>query len=331
MSIVRLLCAVWLFACTAQARAHELQPGFLELREGAANNYHVLWKQPLSLGQPLRLAPVFPERCRLEGAPAQERLAQAWVYRAPIRCTDGLAGQVLAVEGLEAFSTDVLVRVEHLDGRVETHLLKPESPSVRLADGGQRAHWTYFVLGVEHIALGIDHLLFVLGLLLIVRAPMVLLKTITSFTVAHSLTLAIATLTQVAVAAAPLNATIALSILFLAPEVVRAWRGETSLTLRQPWLVAFLFGLLHGFGFASGLTALGLPHAEIPAALLLFNLGVETGQLAFVGLVFALVASWRILQVQWSALMLRVPAYILGTLGAYWTVQRTLMIFGVKF
>ena len=323
--------ALLVLCATGSALAHELQPGFLELREGATHDYQVMWKQPLSLGQPLRLTPVFPERCQLSAPPAQETLPQAWVYRAPIRCPGGLAGQVLAIEGLEAFSTDVLVRIAHADGRVETHLLKPEAPSLTLSEGAQRTQWTYFVLGLEHIALGIDHLLFVLGLLLIVRARWMLLKTITSFTLAHSLTLALATLMQISVAAAPLNAAIALSILFLAPEVVRVWRGETSLTIRHPWLVAFLFGLLHGLGFASGLAALGLPAGEIPAALLLFNLGVEAGQLAFVALVFALGWSWRVLQVRWSDALLRLPAYTLGALGAYWTIQRSLMIFGVKF
>ena len=307
---LKALIALLILCATGSAHAHELQPGFLELREGATHDYQVMWKQPLSLGQPLRLTPVFPERCQLSAPPVQETLPQAWVYRAPIRCPGGLAGQVLAIEGLEAFSTDVLVRIAHADGRVETHLLKPESPSLTLSEGAQRTQWTYFVLGLEHIALGIDHLLFVLGLLLIVRARWMLLKTITSFTLAHSLTLALATLMQISVAAAPLNAAIALSILFLAPEV---------------------FGLLHGLGFASGLAALGLPAGEIPAALLLFNLGVEAGQLAFVALVFALGWSWRVLQVRWSDALLRLPAYTLGALGAYWTIQRSLMIFGVKF
>lgn len=325
------------------SHAHELQPGFLELQEvspdnspahspaNAAAHYRVIWKQPLSLGEPLTITPVFPAQCHLVGKASTERLPQSWIYRATIQCPGGLAGQSLSMDGLQAFSTDVLLRVGHADGRVETHLLKPETPSVTLHASGSGGASTYVVLGIEHIALGIDHLLFVLGLLLIVRDRWMLLKTITSFTLAHSITLAIATLMQVQVPALALNAAIALSILFLAPEVVRVWRGETSLTIRHPWLVAFLFGLLHGFGFASGLAALGLPEREIPLALLLFNLGVEAGQLAFVALVFALRWSYRRLEVDWPDFLRKLPAYVVGTLGAYWTIQRTLMIVGIKF
>lgn len=332
MRLSRLLALpfLWLLLFAQATSAHELQPGFLELQETASEEYQLLWKQPLSLGEPLRLTPVFPPRCQLQGEPSTEMLTQSWVYRAVIRCAGGLAGQALAIEGLEAFSTDVLVRVAHADGRVETHLLKPESPTVALQTAGAGSGMTYFTLGLEHIALGIDHLLFVLGLLLIVADRWMLVKTISSFTLAHSLTLAIATLTQVHVPAAPLNALIALSILFLAPEVVRVWRGQSSLTIRQPWLIAFIFGLLHGFGFASGLSTLGLPQAEIPLALLLFNLGVEAGQLAFIALVFALLWSYRQLAIDWPDAVRKLPAYTLGALGAYWFIQRALMVVGIS-
>src|SRR5207249_755543 len=153
-------------------------------------------------------------------------------------------------------------------------------------------------------------------------------KTISAFTVAHSITLAIATLGYASVPAAPLNAAIALSILFLGAEVVRSWRGETNLTIRHPWVVAFAFGLLHGFGFASGLTSMGLPRAEIPVALLLFNLGVEVGQMLFVLLMVLLARAFRILEMRWPRWVEAVPAYTVGTLGAYWTLQRTVLLLG---
>jgi hydrogenase/urease accessory protein HupE len=153
-------------------------------------------------------------------------------------------------------------------------------------------------------------------------------KTITSFTLAHSITLAIATLGYASAPLPPLNAAIALSILFLGPEIVRTWRGETSFTIRHPWVVAFAFGLLHGFGFASGLTSMGLPKAEIPLALLLFNVGVELGQVAFVLLVILLERSFRVLEVRWPRLVEHFPGYAVGTLGAYWTIQRTLILLG---
>ena len=312
-------------------RAHELQPGFLELVERAPGRYDVLWKLP-SLGEGgdvrMPMVPVFPESCRQLGDARSERSGTAWIFTAKVECTTSLAGQTIAVEGLESFSTDVLVRVQHADSGVETHLLKPVQPTVTLRAAGdtRRGAGAYLYLGIEHILLGVDHLLFVLGLLLIVRDRWMLVKTVTAFTIAHSITLAVATFGVATVAAAPLNAAIALSILFLGPEIVRAWRGETSFTIRHPWVVAFAFGLLHGFGFASGLAQLGLPKDEIPLALLLFNVGVEIGQLAFVIVVLLLERAFRLLAIHWPTMVARLPGYAVGTLGAYWTIQRVAIL-----
>jgi hypothetical protein len=262
------------------------------------------------------------------GDARSERADTAWIYTAHVQCAPHLAGQTIAIEGLAAFSTDVLVRVQHAEGRVETHVVKPVSPSVTLhrADDARRGVGAYLYLGIEHILLGIDHLLFVLGLLLIVRDRWMLVKTVTAFTLAHSITLAVATFGVAQVAAAPLNAAIALSILFLGPEIVRTWRGETSFTIRHPWVVAFAFGLLHGFGFASGLAQLGLPQSEVPLALLLFNIGVEIGQLAFVAIVLLLERSFRIMEIHWPKIVERLPGYVVGTLGAFWTLQRVALL-----
>jgi HupE / UreJ protein len=165
-------------------------------------------------------------------------------------------------------------------------------------------------------------LLFVLGLLLIVKDRWMLVKTVSAFTLAHSITLALATFGYARVPVAPLNAAIALSILFLGPEIVRIWRGQTSFTIRHPWVVAFAFGLLHGFGFASALTSAGLPRAELPLALLSFNIGVEIGQLGFVALVLLLERAFRILQIHWPRWATVLPGYTVGCLGAFWTIQR---------
>jgi hydrogenase/urease accessory protein HupE len=185
---------------------------------------------------------------------------------------------------------------------------------------------TYIVEGMRHILFGADHLLFVLGLLLIVRNGWMLVKTVTAFTVAHSITLAIATLGYAQAPALPLNAAIALSILFLGPEIVRSWRGETSFTIRHPWVVAFAFGLLHGFGFASALTSAGLPRSELPLALLSFNVGVELGQLGFVALVLATERAFPILEIRWPRWAQALPGYTVGSLGAFWTVQRVALL-----
>jgi len=329
---MRRLVGVLLLACALPLAAHELQPGFLELKEKAAGRYDVLWKLP-SLGASdvrMPIAPVFPENCRQVGEARSERAGTAWIFTAALECQGGLGGRSIGIEGLEAFVTDVLVRVQHADGSVETHVLKPVQPSVQLraASDARRGAGVYLYLGIEHILLGIDHLLFVLGLLLIVSDRWTLLKTITSFTVAHSITLAIATLGYASAPLPPLNAAIALSILFLGPEIVRTWRGETSFTIRHPWVVAFAFGLLHGFGFASGLTAMGLPQAEIPLALLLFNVGVELGQIAFVVLIVLLERAFRTLEIRWPRLVAALPGYAVGSLGAYWTIQRTLVLLG---
>jgi hypothetical protein len=323
-----LLAAGMLLAEAVPVRAHELRPGFLELRETAAETYSLLWKKPAGGEVEISIAPVVPDGCRLATAGRQQLTPGALVVRGTLTCAGGLGGKRIAIAGLETTVTDVFVRVHHAGGRLESHLLRPASPAVTLGDvttPTQRAIG-YVALGVEHILLGVDHLLFVLGLLLIVGRRWMLVKTITSFTVAHSLTLAIATLGYASAPLPPLNAAIALSILFLGPEIVRAWRGETSFTIRHPWMVAFAFGLLHGFGFASGLTAMGLPQPEVPLALLLFNVGVEAGQVAFVALALLLERSFTVLEVRWPGFVAHLPGYAVGTLGAYWTIQRTALL-----
>lgn len=328
MRPVGLLVAALLLLEAAPARAHEARPGFLELRETAPETYALLWKRPTGGEVELQIAPAMPDGCRLVTRDRQQLTPGAVLVRGTLTCQGGLAGKTVAVAGLEATATDVLVRVHHADGRLESHLLRPAAPSAALGGATSAAERAlgYVRLGTQHILLGVDHLLFVLGLLLIVSSRWMLVKTISSFTVAHSVTLAIATLGYASAPLPPLNASIALSILFLGPEIVRTWRGDSSFTIRHPWGVAFAFGLLHGFGFASGLTAMGLPRAEIPLALLLFNVGVELGQLAFVLLVVLLERSFRVLDVRWPWLVARLPGYAVGTLGAYWTIQRTFVL-----
>jgi hydrogenase/urease accessory protein HupE len=325
-----LLVAVCILIGTPAAFAHEVRPGFLELRETGPETYSFLWKKPSGGEIEIQIAPVIPEGCRLTTAGQQQLTPGALVVHGTLACPGGLSGRTIAIAGLDGTITDVLVRLHHSDGRLESHLLRPDEPSVTLGGVTSLAErsLSYVRLGVQHILLGVDHLLFVLGLMLIVKDRWMLVKTITAFTVAHSITLAIATLGYASAPLPPLNAAIALSILFLGPEIVRTWRGETSFTIRHPWVVAFAFGLLHGFGFASGLTAMGLPKAEIPLALLLFNVGVELGQVGFVLLIIQLERSFGVLRVQWPRLVERMPGYAVGTLGAYWTIQRTLILIG---
>jgi hydrogenase/urease accessory protein HupE len=323
-----LLAAALVLAEAGPAVAHEARPGFLELRETGPETYSFLWKKPTGGELEIQIAPVIPKDCRLARSDRQQLSPGAVIVRGTLSCTGGLAGKTIVIAGLEATITDVLVRLHHADGSLESHLLRPTTPSVTLGSVTTAADRAlgYVQLGVQHILLGVDHLLFVLGLMLIVSDRWMLVKTITSFTLAHSITLAIATLGCASAPLPPLNAAIALSILFLGPEIVRTWRGESSFAIRHPWVVAFAFGLLHGFGFASGLAAMGLPKAEIPLALLLFNVGVELGQVAFVLLVILLERSFRVLEVRWPRLVQHFPGYAVGTLGAYWAIQRTVLL-----
>jgi len=329
VAAICLACFAILWTC-GLAVAHEVRPGFLELRETGESIYSFLWKRPAGGEVEIYIAPVIPTECHLATPGKQQLTPGAVIVRGTLTCRDGIEGKTIAIDGLASTITDVIVRVHHADGRLESHLLKPVNPSVTLGEktSGWQRSFSYLRLGFEHILLGVDHLLFVLGLLLIVANRWMLLKTVTAFTIAHSITLAIATLGYASAPLPPLNVAIALSILFLGPEIVRRWRGQTSFTLRHPWVVAFAFGLLHGFGFASGLTTMGLPQAEIPLALLLFNVGVEIGQVCFVGLIIALERSFKVLEIRWPRLAEALPGYTVGSLGAYWTIQRLIILLG---
>ncbi len=276
----------------------------------------------------LPIHPSLPRDARVIVPPVTERPYGAQVRRWTIATGPrGLDGWQVAVHGLEATMIDVLVRVSFLDGRVASRLLRPDSPSFVFGpDSTGPAAAGYFTLGVEHILLGIDHLLFVLALLLIVRGPGLLVKTITAFTIAHSITLALATLGHVTLPAAPVEAVIALSIVFVAAEIIRSKRGQTGITERSPWLVAFVFGLLHGFGFAGALGEVGLPQNDIPLALLLFNVGVEAGQLAFVAIVLVLTAPVRRPSVQLPRWVTLAPPYAIGGVAMFWVIERVSLL-----
>jgi hypothetical protein len=315
---------VALSICAGAAQAHRLSPAYFGLVETEPGRFAAQWKVSISGGLVDVLEPQIPEGCGVDGVVRAYVLEDARVQHADLVCTGSLAGRVFTVSGLELTATDVLLRIDNLDGSSFTHRLVPEAPSVVIPEepGAWEVAATYLVLGVEHILLGIDHLLFVLALVLLVHGIGRLVATITAFTVAHTITLAAATLGFVNPPSAPIEATIALSILFVATELARPQAAPT-LTTRFPWVVAFTFGLLHGFGFAGALSEVGLPAQAIPLALLFFNLGVELGQLAFIAVVLTGVWMLRRVALEPPAWAPRLAAYVIGSVAAFWVFERT--------
>jgi hypothetical protein len=314
---VPLLLGCWLISHAALA--HDTPIAVLEMKQRESGIFVVDWNFQSSRG----LAPPqleFPEHCQHEPP--------------TLDCGEiGLVGSMRVLELGDRYS-GVVVRLQRNDGQSSSFTLTGGNDTITFAEGGalgisavRGLALSYTGLGIEHILLGIDHLLFVLGLIWLVRSPWMLVKTITAFTVAHSITLAAATLGWVLVAERTVNAVIALSIAFVAVEVLYARRGRDTLSIRQPWMVAFAFGLLHGFGFAGALTRLGLTPEAVPWALLFFNVGVEIGQLGFVVLVLLLTRAHRVLGATLPAKAADLPAYAVGTVGSVWFLQRMMVIF----
>ena len=311
------------------AAGHEVRPAYLQISAVAdaaeeSPAYDVLWKQPLTGGRLLPLVPVFPEGCTVEATGVDAVASAALVRRSRLHCAHGLRGGAVAVDGLAGTITDVMLHVTLADGTQLTQLLKPTAPAAVIGDGGAASVLAYLGLGVEHLLLGFDHILFVLSLLFFVTRPAALVKTVTAFTVAHSITLGLAALELARLPAAPVEAVIALSIVFLAVEKLRG--GNRSLTAEHTWLVAFAFGLLHGFGFAGALADIGLPKDNALWALFLFNVGVEIGQLAIVAVALALLWVLRRTGIRVPPRLVEVPLYASGSIAAYWFVSRAAAI-----
>ncbi len=321
-----------LLGLTISAAAHELRPGFLEIKQVDAEAYDLRFKVPARGDMRLGLHVRLPAECSDIGRPRVEHTGGAFLERSAVRCPGGLGGRDVLIDGLSGTFTDVVVRVEQVGGWVQAARLTPDRTSFTIAT---EPTWfdtarTYCLLGVEHILLGIDHLLFVLALLLLVRDVGMLVKVITAFTVAHSITLALAALGWANIPQAAVEAVIALSIMFVAAEVLRQSGPETNFTKRAPWIVAFAFGLLHGLGFGGALKEIGLPQSDVPLALLSFNLGVEAGQLLFVFAVLAMKAVFdRVVAPKLTPKLSWVrnaAGYGIGSLAAVWFVQRVALI-----
>ena len=305
--------------------AHPLAPSLLELQEQSGGEVAVRWKVPALRVRGSEVQPQFPEACREISPPTGTPEGEAIVLRWRMDCGPaGLAGAMVGVSGLGEGSNDALLRVALLDGRVFQHVLRSEDPLWVIPATGRpdSVFVGYLQLGFDHILEGLDHLLFVLGLLLLATSPRLLLETVTSFTVGHSVTLALASLGIAQVPSRPVEVLIALSILVLAVELARGPQAHPTLLRRFPWAMAFLFGLLHGLGFAGALAEIGLPPDDLPLALLSFNLGIEGGQLAFVAVIVALGFVLSPLLKRRPAWADLVPVYGIGCLAAYWVLER---------
>jgi len=316
---------VLLAALATNVSGHEMRPAYLQLHQTGADTYDVFWKVPaVSDSMRLSLYVQLPESCSNLAPPRASFANGAYAEQWSVNCAGGLSGSTVRIDGLSATLTDVLVRIERLDGSAQVTRLASSSPSfvVEAAPHPLEVARTYLLLGIEHILTGVDHLLFVCGLLLLVTGFRRLLLTISAFTLSHTVTLTLATLGFVHVPPAPVEAVIALSILFVAYEILRKKENPDGLAQRKPWLVAFSFGLLHGLGFAGGLSAAGLPAAHIPLALGFFSAGVEVGHFSFVVVALILIAGirqWTMKLPTWSW---RVPPYAIGSVAAYWLIVR---------
>lgn len=306
------------------ATAHALDPGYLEIRQIVSNTWSVHWRKPDVNGQPMAIDAILPDGCTPARGPDPVSDSRAWISSWIVECHADIAGQPIAIEGLETQRNDVLVRLHPLDAEPATLRFTPDV-SVQIIPSEQST-WSvfaaYFQLGFEHILEGWDHLLFVFALFVLVRDPWKLVGAVTAFTLAHSITLALATIGVLNVPGPPVEAVIALSIVFLAMEIVKGGEGRFRLSKQKPWLVCFGFGLLHGLGFAGALADIGLPSNDIPAALLSFNLGVEAGQLSFIAALTLLLAAWRLVALPAGRNATVLTAYGIGSVSMYWLIER---------
>ncbi|WP_309605911.1 HupE/UreJ family protein [Phenylobacterium sp.] len=325
---------VLLFVATAPggASGHEIRPALIQITEMGPGRYDVVWKQPMVGDMTLHMVPhlssgvIDREASSTTSAPGF--LTRTW----RVRGGPPLDGQIVRIEGLQQTVTDVLMRVTTADGKTINDVIRPGDPSRRLALAAPKGVRipAYLALGIGHILTGADHLMFVLGLLLLIGPGWRLVKAVSAFTLAHSLTLALAALGFVRFPSVIIEALVALSIIFVACELVRAPGRPETLTRRQPWLIAFTFGLLHGLAFAGALAEVGLPAGAERIALLLFNVGVEIGQLMFIGAALAVITGLRAIRRRLSfdsTVFARVaPAYVIGGFAAFWLIERVLAV-----
>lgn len=326
---MRKICTLLVLLVTAsQLFAHEVRPAYLGITQTSDSTFQVIWKIPALGDRAPKIYPIFPESWNLESI--DERLLPGAVKRQWTVTTDeDIHGAQIYVDGLAATMIDVLINIELQEEENYSKIISADLPfyTVPLEPSNTDVIWTYLVLGVDHIIFGIDHLLFVLALIFVTNGKWKIIKTVTAFTLAHSITLSLAALGYASIPIPPVEAIIALSIVFLAKEIIQHTPDKPSLTYQKPWLVAFAFGLLHGFGFASALSETGLPQTAIPLALAFFNIGVELGQIGFVLVILVCLYGIRSLKVKWPIWVEQSPIYAIGGMSFYWLIDRVVGFF----
>jgi len=332
--VIRLLrgvCAALLALLAFPASADELRPAVIELTEREPGRWVLEWKLPVAATRGQSAAPiarpVIPGACEMVSEPVQRAASLALLGRADLRCRGTLAGEAFGLSQLIG-NSDGIARFVPIDRPVQTSRLTAETPAATILAQASAAQVLrdYFVIGAEHILVGWDHLLFVIALVLLVRKPWAVVKAATAFTLAHSITLVATTLGYAGLPSRPVEALIALSIVFLAVEVALVLRepDRQTFTRRFPWLVAFGFGLFHGFGFAGALSDIGLPQGEVATALLAFNLGVEAGQLLVIAGLAALLALLVRTAPNAEGATIRLATYAIGATGSFWLIERVI-------
>lgn len=307
------------------ALAHPLSPALLDVEEIAGGQVEIRWKTPALKVPGTNVEPALPDHCKALGNPVATEQGDSVLVRWTMDCSpQGLVGYRIGFSGLDEAKTDALVRVKLADGRLTRGVVRAAEPFLLVPEreSSLAVFRSYASLGIEHILTGLDHLLFVFGLLLLVAGVKPLLETVTAFTVGHSVTLSLAALGLVNLPPRPIEVLIALSVFLLAVELSRSADAPPSLLRRFPWLMAGVFGLLHGLGFASALAQVGLPQTDIPLALFSFNVGIEIGQLTFVIVILISKYVLRPLLVQMPRWAELVPLYAMGSLAAFWCFQR---------
>lgn len=323
-SRILIIVVLLLYGFCANAIAHSSNPFYLEITQAEEFIFDARWKVPLSSDKQVDTVPRWPDSCRLLGGPTSLSLEGATLQTSRWLCQKGLNGLTLSIDGLNNSRAEAIIVFRNLNGEIETHTARSFHPDITFGANTKPtlSAFGYFISGIEHILLGIDHLLFVAALMLLIQRWLTLIKTITAFTIAHSITLIAGALSWISLPSAPVEAIIALSILFLAREYWLKRNGQITLSISHPWLVALLFGLVHGLGFAGALQEVGIPDEYRVTALLLFNLGVEAGQLMFICAVLGVMRVYRLISDSQQVWQMQTVNYAIGSIAAFWMIQR---------